>query len=343
MHGDQLYVLTGPEVRTILHGREPEIMRAVTCAYQAHGKGQTALPHSTFLRFPGDELNRIIALPAFLGDGNGGGVAGMKWISSFPGNLTLGIERASAVLILNSVTTGRPEALMEASSISAKRTAASAAIAAQALSRSRPPSTLGVIGCGLIGFEIARFARHACPSLTRLICFDIDCGRAAFFAEKCPAVGYERAEAAEGLGQILRECPLIAFATTAIRPHVESLADCVPGTVILHISLRDLSPQAILATRNIVDDVDHVCRSQTSVHLAEQAVGHRNFIAGTLAELLDGTIAAQDAARTQVFSPFGLGICDLAVAALAMRLAAERDAGTRIPAFHPESWDAANA
>jgi ornithine cyclodeaminase len=114
--------------------------------------------------------------------------------------------------------------------------------------------------------------------------------------------------------------------------------------VILHISLRDLSASAILGARNIVDDVDHVCRSQTSVHLAEQAVGHRDFIAGTLASMLDGSLASvDDREMAQVFSPFGLGICDLAVATLASRLASERGAGIRIPAFHPSPWAAANS
>ena len=70
MENDSLLVLSGNEVTSLLAGREPEIVsigRARPTWPTA--AGTSSLPHSTFLRFPGNEANRIIALPAFLGDG----------------------------------------------------------------------------------------------------------------------------------------------------------------------------------------------------------------------------------------------------------------------------------
>src|SRR5688500_16969923 len=104
MRTSDILILRGPEIEGLLTGREPEIMDAVGRAYLAHSRGESSLPHSLFLRFPNDDLNRMIALPAYLGDGFG--LAGMKWIASFPGNVKKGIPRASAVLILNSASTG---------------------------------------------------------------------------------------------------------------------------------------------------------------------------------------------------------------------------------------------
>jgi ornithine cyclodeaminase len=62
-----------------------------------------------------------------------------------------------------------------------------------------------------------------------------------------------------------------------------------------------------------VDDVEHCMKAGTSPHLAEQRVGNRDFVAGTLYDVLTGT-TTPPADRTVVFSPFGLGVLDLAVA-----------------------------
>jgi 2,3-diaminopropionate biosynthesis protein SbnB len=342
MKENEILILRGGEVDELLAGREHEVIDAVGRAYLAHSRGESSLPHSTFLRFPDDDLNRIIALPAYLGDGFG--VAGMKWIASFPGNVQKGMARASAVLILNSATTGLPEAILESSLISARRTAASAALAARELRRGRPTGSAGFIGTGVINFETARFLLHAIPDLTELVLFDLDPVRAeaaaARIAEMAQGVSGGRAavqvRVAGDREEIFRTCPLIAFATTAVRPHVSDLSACQPGATILHTSLRDLTAEVILAGDNVVDDPDHVSRAQTSIHLAEQQTGNRDFIRCTLADLLAGTAPAKkDEEAVTIFSPFGLGVLDLAVGHLVRRRALASGRGTIIDSFLP--------
>jgi N-[(2S)-2-amino-2-carboxyethyl]-L-glutamate dehydrogenase len=336
MHEDNLWILRGDEVAAVLSGNEQDVVDAVGRAYVAHERGKSSLPHSLFLRFPGDDRNRIIALPAYLGDGFD--LAGMKWISSFPGNLELGIERASAVMILNSMETGRPFAMLEGSLISAQRTAASAALGAKVLLDGKAPSALGLIGTGVINREIARYVTTLLPGIRRFVLFDLDAQRGAAFAERLRRdhPGAE-VEAAGSVEAILEECPLVSYATTAIRPHVSDLSRCPAGAVQLHVSLRDLTPEAILACDNVVDDVDHVSRAQTSIHLAEQLTGNRDFIRGSLGQILEGTAPPkQNADAVTVFSPFGLGILDLAVAKLVLdRARASGTVGTSIRSFFP--------
>ena len=338
MRSNNLLILTGEDVLSLLAGRERDVLRAVRLAYEGFGRGLGSLPHSTFLRFPADGESRIIALPAYLG--HDFGVAGIKWISSFPRNLRQQLERASAVVVLNSPQTGRPEALIEGSIISAKRTAASAALAARSLQNGHRATSAGLVGCGLINFEIARFILAACPEVRRFYVCDLDEARARQFAAKCRELseGVE-CEVVGDWREAFRSSRLVSLATTASAPHISNLSDCLPGTVVLHISLRDIAPEAILECDNVVDDVDHVCRAQTSVHLAEQLSGNRDFIRCTLADVLTGRAAPRRAGEgVTVFSPFGVGVLDLAVASRIRDYGLTQNCGTVIPSFLPDTW-----
>ena len=128
-------VIPGAQVRHALRGREQQITELVEATYRRHGAGDSVNPPSCFLRFPDRPSDRIIALPASIGGPHR--VDGLKWISSFPRNVTAGLPRASAAPILNDPGTGYPFACLESSIISATRTAASAAVAAHWLCASR--------------------------------------------------------------------------------------------------------------------------------------------------------------------------------------------------------------
>jgi ornithine cyclodeaminase len=338
LHSNDVLILNGDEVGALLDGRERLVLDATRRAYEAHGRAESSLPHSTFLTFPGESKNRIIALPAYLGGEFG--VCGVKWVASFPANVGRGMDRASATIILNSAETGRTEAIIEGSLISAKRTAASAALAARALHADAGVASVGMVGAGLINFEIARYLLCVFPSLRRFRVFDLSGERAAHFARRCAeAFGGVTVEPARDLASVLESSPVVSFATTASDPHVRDLAACPPGATLLHVSLRDLAPEVVLACDNVVDDVDHVCRARTSVHLAEQLTGGRDFIRCTLADVLERRAAPRRSADgVTVFSPFGLGVLDMAVASLVYRLGREQNVGARIRSFLPESW-----
>ena len=124
----EVSIINGKTVFEIIRAHWGDCIDIVRDAYLAHARGHSVNPDSYFLRFPEKPDCRIIALPAYLG--NGFGVAGIKWIASYPGNVQRGFPRASAVLVLNSYETGYPFAILESSIISAARTAASAALAA---------------------------------------------------------------------------------------------------------------------------------------------------------------------------------------------------------------------
>ena len=162
-------MISGTQVQQALQGSEKQVVELVEATYRLHGAGDSVNPPSYFLRFPDRPTSRIIALPASIGGDVR--VDGLKWISSFPENVAAGIPRASAVLILNDHDTGYPFAVLESSIISATRTAASAALAADWLSRERGrPTRIGFIGTGLINRYVHTFLPAPGGRSTRSAC-----------------------------------------------------------------------------------------------------------------------------------------------------------------------------
>lgn len=303
-------VIGAAAVRAILAESRPQIVDIVRAAYRLHHAGGTTNPDSYFLRFPDRPSARIIALPARLRDG--ADVAGIKWISSFPGNHDLALPRASAVIVLNDMATGFPYACLEGSYISAARTAASAALAAGLLHPDRQASCMAVIGAGPIAATVVDFLLAAGWRVGQFGVHDLIVGRAAEFCADLRARGH-RAEPASTAEMAIRGAELVLFATTAAKPHLDDPAVFAPEQTVLHVSLRDLGVAVILSAQNIADDVEHCLKAQTSLHLAEQATGGRRFVAGAIGDLLCGGVQP-DAKRPRIFSPFGLGVLDLAVA-----------------------------
>lgn len=305
-------VISGDQVHEALRGRIPQVIQLVGDAYRWHGHGDSVNPPSYFLRFPDRPAARIIALPASLG-GNVQ-VDGVKWVSSFPDNVTAGIPRASAVLLLNDRDTGYPFACLEGSIISAARTAASAALAADWLTRSRPrPTRVGFVGSGLIARFIHSYLLGSGWEFAEVGVHDVAPQHAAGFAEYLQRSRQSgRVTVHPGPEELIRASDLVVFATVSATPYVHDPEWFEHHPVVLHVSLRDLAPEIILASTNIVDDVEHCLKADTSPHLAEQRTGSRDFLAGTLADVMSGAVSVPTD-RTVVFSPFGLGVLDLAV------------------------------
>ena len=326
-------VVPGRVVHEILTSRMAEIVDLVGDVYLAHRQSLANNPPSSFLTFSDRHRDRIIALPADLRDG--WPVAGLKWISSWPENIEFGVPRASAVLVLNRRDTGYPFAVLEASIISAVRTAGSAVLAAECLlpsGKHAAPRTLriGFVGCGLIARYIWEMFMARGWTFGKVMAFDLVADRARAF------LALARAHTATALARshedAIQQSDIVVFATTATKPHVTDPSLFRHRPIVLHISLRDLSPNVILSANNVVDDVDHCLCAETSPHLAEQQVGHRSFVSGTLAEAIGGTLPLSPE-RPTIVSPFGMGILDLAVGRFVYREARRRRAICEIPDF----------
>lgn|ERR1700712_3215685 len=327
------HVIPGAVIKDILDHQAHTMVGRVEHVYLQHHDGQTLNPDSYFLRFPQQPANRIIALPASL-EGEGG-VAGIKWISSFPGNVAHQKPRASAVVILNDRETGYPYACLEGAQISAVRTAASAVSGAYWLNgQTRKAASVGFIGAGVIARNIARMLAVEGWDIDQALVHDFDEPSARALTAYVEHIDLCTASSAS-LEQALA-ADLVIFATTASEPYVKPPMALRAGQVVLNISLRDIAPQLLLEANNLCDDIEHCMKANTSAHLAEQLTGNRAFMNGTLAGLIRGEFQL-DPGKPSIFSPFGLGVLDLALSKFIVDTALADGRAVAIDSFFGET------
>lgn len=309
------HIITGENIEVIIKNHYSDIYGVIEKTYKLHTQQVTVNPNSYFLRFPQKPTARVIALPAYVGgDIN---VSGIKWIASYPENIQKNFQRASAVIILNDYETGYPFACLEGSLISSFRTANSAVLAAHYISKLSNSSCLqlGIVGNGIIAKTTYAVFKAQGWKFKKIYLFDKNNTESVKFKHtNIDEADRKQTIICNSIEELLSDSSLILLTTTATEPYINKINNLKHNPVILHISLRDLDPEIILNSYNIVDDREHVLSAKTSLDLACQKVGSSQFITATLGELLSGKIPALNNDKPIIFSPMGLGILDLALA-----------------------------
>ncbi|MHC4939015.1 MAG: ornithine cyclodeaminase family protein [Planctomycetota bacterium] len=108
--------------------------------------------------------------------------AGIKWVSAFPGNARRQLPTISGLIVLNNVETGFIKAVMDATWITAMRTAACSLVAARHFARPDSES-VGLIGCGLQGRTHLRALSSRFP-VSHAYAYDISHAEARRFSEE---------------------------------------------------------------------------------------------------------------------------------------------------------------
>lgn len=192
-----------------------EAIDQVRRGFEEYGSGRWVMPAKTYLDAdaPGGDFR---AMPA-----RGGGLAILKWVTSFTQNPAAGLPVVLGAILVSSSTDGRPLALVDVRSVTALRTGAVAAVAAQELAR-EDARTVGLIGCGLHGAWAARCL--AAAEYGPGVVYDPDPERAGALAGE---LGWEAGSREDALAQDVVTC-----VTPGSEPVVHA-ADLRPG---LHLS-----------------------------------------------------------------------------------------------------------
>ncbi|MUK29129.1 2,3-diaminopropionate biosynthesis protein SbnB [Aliivibrio fischeri] len=283
-----------------------DMITTVEKVYAQFKVGDTVCPDSYFLRFPTAPNNRIIALPASIESGDK--VSGIKWIASYPDNVSDGLDRASATIILNSKSTGYPIACLEGSLISAYRTACCAVVGAKYLHDGKKIESLAIVGAGLIASTTIKVLQNLNWEIKKIKIIDLSIDRAEHLKSK---VLNSNVEVSTDISDI-KNSDMILFTTSAIEPYVHDVKLFEHNPTVIHLSLRDLSTSIIKASQNFSDNEDHAIKAKTSLHLTEIEEGNRKFMNGDIVDLINKTIKP-DFNKTRIFSPFGMGILDISI------------------------------
>lgn len=116
-------------------------------AFERHARGEWVMPSKVYLDSPPGDFR---AMPA-----RGGGLAIVKWVTSYPDNPARGLPVVTGVVVVSDADTGQTRALIDCRPVTWLRTGAAAAVSAQALAR-EDARTAGLIGAGVNGAWAAR-------------------------------------------------------------------------------------------------------------------------------------------------------------------------------------------
>jgi ornithine cyclodeaminase/alanine dehydrogenase-like protein (mu-crystallin family) len=153
-----------------------EVIDAVEGAFREKGAGRTEMPPKPGIHTMPDAF--IHAMPAYIG---GMHAAGLKWVSGYPENQKRGLPYISGLIVLNDPETGVPTCVMDATWVTAKRTAAATAVAAKHLAVPEA-SVFSILGCGVQGRTNLEAVVAVASELEQVRAFDIDRDVAARYA-----------------------------------------------------------------------------------------------------------------------------------------------------------------
>ncbi|MFC5404236.1 2,3-diaminopropionate biosynthesis protein SbnB [Cohnella soli] len=295
--------------------------KAIIC----QSRGEAEQPLKPYLKFR-NTRNRIIAMPAYVG----GTIkaAGIKWIASFPDNIERGLSRASSLLVLNDVSTGKPLAIFNTTLLSILRTVSVTGVMLRSYLNSRTveEACVGILGVGPIGQWHYKFLKQMYgDKIKRFIVFDKSQARMNEFIEQYQDKTIRLADSWESA---YCQSDMVITCTTTSEPYINLPPK--PGSLQLNISLRDYSEgiYPYVTGGIVIDNWSEVCREGTSIELLYKRHGLKPTDCMTLEDIILRNKLSQVNSKTPIFfSPMGMAIFDVTIGKYYLTLAEESGTG----------------
>lgn len=318
-----LLVLNQQEVEELLDMEG--CIEAMADALASLARGEVQVPLRVVVR-PEGEDTFLGLMPAHRG--GAAPLYSLKTVCVFPENPGRGLDAHQGTVTLFDGETGETRALMNASAITAIRTAAVSAVATRLLAR-EDARELGILGAGVQArshLEALRLVRD----FERIRIFSPTAAHAEALAAESGAEAVGSAEEA------VRGADVVVTATSSVEPVLER-GWLEAGA---HVNVVGGRPPAMreLDVATVADSAFYVDRRESAENEAFDyrdaleagaiAPGH---IRGEIGEILIGAVPGrQSPEELTVFRSLGLAVEDLAAAEYVVRRARERGAGVEV-------------
>lgn len=308
-----------------------ECMDVVADALRALAEGEAQLPLRTIIRLP-DGRSAFGAMPAYLGRP---AAIGLKAITVFPGNEGSALDSHQGAVLLFEAEQGRLLAVMDASSITAIRTAAVSGVATRLLAR-EDARQLGILGSGVQAWTHLEAMLLARPSIETVHVWSRDAAHARRFAQRARERWGERVRAVGSAEDAVVRSDVVCTVTASREPvlagawlspgaHVNAVGASLPHA-------RELDTDAVRRARLYVDRRESALAEAGDflIPKREGAIGD-DHIVGEIGELLLGRIDGRRSTdEITVFKSLGLAVEDVAAAWHVYHRATAAGVGTRV-------------
>ena len=296
----------------------------------AMARGETILPLRQVLLLP-DRLGAFAAMPAYVPTS---AAIGLKSITVFPGNHGTEFDSHQGAVLLFETRHGSLLAVMDASSITAVRTAAVSGLATRLLARS-DAGDLALLGTGvqaLTHLEAMSLVRR----LRRVRAWSRDSEHVRSFVERVRRRLDLTVEAAASARAAVEGADIVCTVTSSREPVLEG-AWLSPGAHVNAVGsslpvARELDTAAVSRSRFFVDRRESTLNEAGDflIPKREGAIDDGHILA-ELGELLLGAHPGrQSETEITVFKSLGLAVEDVAAARLVYDNAVKAGAGTRV-------------
>ena len=293
----------------------PALIEAVSTAFQ--NPCETPARSHYDVRVPGTETASLLLMPAW----TVGGVLGVKIVQVFPGNSQLGKPSISGIYMLASAVDGVVYALIDAQELTARRTAATSALASRFLSRASSRRLL-VLGTGKLSFNMV--AAHASVrSLGHVAIWGRNQEKALGVASRVRTELDIDSDVVDDLPAAVRGADIISTVTTStqailpgrfLRPgtHVDLVGGFRP-------KMREADDDAIRAARVYVDTLQGAAVEAGDIAIPiARGIMQPSDICGDLSGLCQRRVLGRTSdSDITVFKSVGWALEDLAAAVLA--------------------------